>query len=94
VLGQPGRALKAARDVRRDDLLTLSWGAHNLDKAQALADSRRGGEAVETLVEAHAVSPEWFRHQGLARSLVSDLVERQRRLTPALRQLAGSVGVN
>jgi transcriptional regulator with XRE-family HTH domain len=94
VLGQSGRALKAAQGVRRENLLGISWGAHHLDKAQALADSRRGGEAVDALAEAHSVSPEWFRHQGLARSLVRELVERQRRLTPALRQLAGSVDVN
>jgi transcriptional regulator with XRE-family HTH domain len=94
VLGQSARALKAARGVRRENLLHISYGAHKLDVAQALIDSRRGGEAVGALLEAQAVSAEWFRHQGLARNLVRDLVARQKRLTPALRQLAGSIGVN
>lgn len=94
VLGNPGRALKAAGGVHRDDLLGISYGAHKLDVAQSLTDLRHGGEAVDALLEAHSVSAEWFRHQGLARNLVRELVEQQRRLTPALRKLAGSVGVN
>ena len=94
VLGHHSQALKAAKGVHRENLLGISYGAHKLDVAQALTETRRGGEAVEALVEANSLSPEWFRHQGLARSLVRELVERQRRLTPALRQLAGSVDVN
>jgi hypothetical protein len=94
VLGHSGRALNAAKGVHRENLLHISYGSHKLDVAQALTDSRRGSEAVDALLEAHSVSAEWFRHQGLARNLVRELVERQRRLTPALRKLAGSVGVN
>lgn len=94
VLGLPGTALKAAQGVRRENLLHISWGAHKLDVAQALVDARRGRDATEALVEAYEVSPEWFRHQGLARALVRELVERERRLTGALRKLAASVGVS
>jgi hypothetical protein len=43
------------------------------------------------LTQARAQSPVWFRHQGVARCLVADLVEQQRRLSPALRELAASV---
>lgn len=92
-LGRPGRALKAAEGVRRENLLHISWGAHKLDVAVALADARRDRDAVEALSEAHGVSAEWFRHQGMARSLVRELVERQRRLSGPLRQLATTVGV-
>lgn len=94
VLGRPGRALKAAQGVRRESLLHISWGAHNLDVAQAHLDARRLGDATDALLEACSVSPEWFRHQGLARGLVRDLVEQRRRLTPQLRQLAASLGVS
>jgi hypothetical protein len=93
-LGRPARALKAAQRVRRESLLHISYGAHKMDVAQALTDMRRDRDAIEALTEARAVSEEWFRHQGLARSLVRELVERQRRLTGPLRQLAASVGVN
>lgn len=93
VLGRPGDALKAATRVHRGDLLQISWGAHHLDKAQALMDARKDREATEALLEAHGVSAEWFRHQGLARSLVRDLVHQQRRLSGPLRELAVAVGV-
>jgi transcriptional regulator with XRE-family HTH domain len=93
VLGKPGEALKAARDVRREDLLPISWGAHHLDVAQAYTDARRWREATEALLTANEVSPEWFRHQGIARNLVRGLVEQQQRLTAPLRKLAASVGV-
>jgi transcriptional regulator with XRE-family HTH domain len=91
MLGHPRRALTAALDVRRDDLLPISWGRHLLDVAQSQLDSRREDAALGTLQAAQAVSPEWFRHQPPARSLVADLIERRRRLTPALRALAQAV---
>lgn len=94
VLGQPGAALKAAKDVHRENLLPISWGAHNLDIAQALAGMGTGKtrQATAALMEAHEVSPEWFRHQGLARGLVRDLVRRQQRLSEPLKTLATTVG--
>jgi transcriptional regulator with XRE-family HTH domain len=94
VLGRPAEALRAAAMVRRPDLLAISWGAHNLDVAQACLDTpRRRHDAIGALWEAHQVSPEWFRHQGLARSLVRDVVEHERRLTPQVRRLAATAGV-
>lgn len=93
VLGQPAKALKAAQGVHRENLLHISYGAHQLDVAQAHTDMRRGPEAVNALLEAQSVSAEWFRHQGLARSLVREQVERQKRLSAPLRKLAGSVGI-
>lgn len=95
VLGRPGRALKAAQGVRRKDLLGISWGAHHLDKAQALAADGRAGDnrrAVDALAVAHAVSPEWFRHQGLARSLTRELADRRTRLGEPLSTLMESIG--
>jgi transcriptional regulator with XRE-family HTH domain len=94
VLGRPVDALKAAEGVRRESLLHISWGAHQLDIAQACMDARRFDGATDALLEAHSVSSEWFRHQGLARGLVRDLIGQQRRLTPRLRQLAAGAGVN
>lgn len=95
VLGRPGRALEAARQVRRSDLLGISWGAHHLDKAQALAADARPDadkQAVEALLVAHDVSPEWFRHQGAARSLTQEMASRRARLGEPLSTLMAAVG--
>jgi transcriptional regulator with XRE-family HTH domain len=95
VMGRPGRAIEAARKVRREDLLGISWGAHHLDKAQALATDGRAGDdrkAVQALAVAHGVSPEWFRHQGLARTLTRELADRRTRLGEPLATLVEAVG--
>lgn len=94
MLHQPDRALKAARSVDRADLHEISWGRHLLDVAQAHAYARHMDAAESTLGEAEALSTEWFRHQGPARALVSDLVHESRRLSPSLRRLARTVGVD
>jgi transcriptional regulator with XRE-family HTH domain len=92
VLREPGKALQAARKVEQDKLPgTISRGRHLLDVAQAHVDARQGQAATATLNRARAMAPVWFRHQGVARSLVLELCEQQRRLTPALRELATSI---
>jgi transcriptional regulator with XRE-family HTH domain len=93
VLGRPGRALKAAQGVRKADLLHISWGAHKLDVAQAwAADGQHDSEAAGALALAYEVSPEWFRHQGLARSLTRELAERRTRLGEPLSTLMAAIG--
>ncbi len=94
VLGKPTEALRAAERVRRSDLLHISYGVHQLDVARACLEARRNRDAAEALSEALGVSTEWFRSQADSRGLVRDLIERERRMTPALRQLALSVGLN
>jgi transcriptional regulator with XRE-family HTH domain len=92
VLREPGKALEAARNVELDKLPgTISQGRHLLDVAQAHVDARHGQAATATLDRARAMAPVWFRHQGVARSLVLELCEQQRRLTPALRELATTI---
>jgi hypothetical protein len=90
-LGQPGKALAAAKDVRREDLYPISYGRHLLDVAQAHTDARQLDRAVAILMEARNIAPVWFRHQAPARSLVGSLAERQTRLSPALRELVAAV---
>ncbi|MGH3121347.1 MAG: helix-turn-helix domain-containing protein, partial [Streptosporangiaceae bacterium] len=80
VAREPGRALEAAGRVRPGDLPgTISRGRHLLDVAQAHADARHGTEATAVLAKASALAPVWFRHQGVARVLVSELLEQQHR---------------
>jgi transcriptional regulator with XRE-family HTH domain len=93
-LREPGRALKAAIGVQRDDLFAISYGRHLIDVAQAQIDARDLQATQDTLLEAEATSSEWFRHQGPARSLVSELVHETKRLSPQLRRLAKSAGVD
>lgn len=94
VLGEPGRALAAARGVRREDLRTISYGRHLLDVALANVDARRADLATVALKEAKDLAPVWFRHQPAARTLVADLAERQSRLSPVLRELVRSLNTH
>jgi transcriptional regulator with XRE-family HTH domain len=92
-LGEPGQALEAARKIKPGDLKGISRGAHLLDVAQAHTDAKHQRAAVERLQEARAVSPVWFRHQGIARSLVRDIREEATRPSPAIRSLAETLAL-
>jgi transcriptional regulator with XRE-family HTH domain len=91
VAREPAKALTAARKIHPGDLAGISYGRHLLDVAQAHTDARHPAAATAVLAQARAQAPVWFRHQGVARSLIADLVEQQKRLSPALRGLAASV---
>jgi hypothetical protein len=93
VLEEPGKALAAAANVRRDDLLRISWGAHQLDVALANLIRGRNQAALEALRQAYEVSAEWWRHQGVAREVTAELVRRARRLDDGLRELKKAAGV-
>ena len=94
MLRKPDRALKSARAVDRADLFGISWGRHLLDVASSHVEARHFQTAESTLAEAASVSAEWFRHQGPARTLVTDLVHESRRLSPGLRRLARTVDID
>lgn len=93
VLGESAGALKAARRVNRADLLRISWGAHQLDIAMASLDMKRVSATVDALWAAHAVSPEWARHQGLFRTLVLGALRAENRLSARTRKLAAAAGL-
>lgn len=93
MLREPARALESARRIRPGDLQGISHGRHLLDVAQAHVDARHRRAAVERLQEARNLSPVWFRHQGVARSLVRDIREEETRPSPAIRSLARSLAV-
>lgn len=87
MLHQPDKALGAAPGVRREDLYTISYGSHLLDVAQAYVDLGNADAAEGVLQEAKNVAPVWFRHQALARSLVTELRQRRVRPSAAMRDL-------
>jgi hypothetical protein len=93
-LREPGRALEAAQRIRRGDLTGISHGRHLLDVAQAHTDAKHRRAAVERLQEARDVSPVWFRHQNVARSLVREIREDEIRPSPAIRSLARSLALS
>ena len=90
-LDEPARALDASREVHREDLYRISWARHRLNDAHALVQRRKVDEAVNVASEAYSISPEWFRHQKFAASIVTDLVARKSRLPEPLQVMASSV---
>ncbi|MEV7014045.1 helix-turn-helix transcriptional regulator [Streptosporangium sp. NPDC051022] len=91
---EPDKALRASRRIQPGDLAGISYGRHLLDVAQAHLDSRHREAAVERIEEARAQSPVWFRHQGVARSLVEEIREAETRPSPVVRSLARSLDLN
>jgi hypothetical protein len=52
---------------------------HQLDIAASHLALHKPTDAIEQLLDGRDQAPEWMRHQGYARGLVSDLVEARRR---------------
>lgn len=94
VTREPAKALTAARKIHPGDLSGIAHGRHLLDVAQAHTDARHPQAAITVLTQARAIAPIWFRHQGIARALVTDLYAQHRRIPPALRNLAAAVDPN
>lgn len=94
VTGEAAKALESAHRIRPGDLRGISCGRHLLDVAQAHLEARHHRAAAQALESALALVPVWWRHQTLARSLVHDLVQRERRMSPTLRRLAKNAGIS
>jgi transcriptional regulator with XRE-family HTH domain len=92
VLHEPTEALRAAAGIRPDDLPPVAYGRHLIDRAQASLDAADLAATERSLLDAQALSAEWFRHQGPARALVAELVHEAQRLSPPLQQLASALG--
>jgi transcriptional regulator with XRE-family HTH domain len=88
-LGDAGRALRAAATVDATGLSPERQARLLIDVARAHAQRRQVHEAVATLAEAEAITPEQVRGHDLVRQLVSDLLTMQDPPTAELRGLAG-----
>lgn len=88
-------ALAAARSMPTESSLrVVSHARHLEDVAIAQTKLRRDAEAVETLNRMERLAPKWIRYEPGVRSIVAELVDRERRIkTPTLRQLAQRLGV-
>ena len=67
---------------------------HLADRACAHASLGEEEQALALLLTAEAMSPDWIRHQTLARAVTRDLLAAERRRSTPLRQLAKRIGVN
>lgn len=94
-LGNPARGLDLAREVPGSRGMPQVWRArHLIDVAQAHTLLRNDRDAVGTLETIERTAPGWLRYQGLARSMVAELLRRERRsATPSLRSFAAMLGV-
>jgi transcriptional regulator with XRE-family HTH domain len=88
-LGDAGRALRAAATVDTTGLSAERQARLLIDVARAHAQRRQVHEAVTTLAEAEAITPEQVRGHDLVRQLVSDLLTMQDPPSADLRGLAG-----
>ncbi|MGW2515323.1 helix-turn-helix domain-containing protein [Streptomyces scopuliridis] len=64
---------------------------HHLDVAYAHVKLRQYSEAMEKLTALHKASPEWLPNQSPARTVLGQIIERRRTLTPEMRQMATAI---
>jgi len=71
-----------------------NWDRHRLDVARAHAKLGSHQDAMDELSTIKASSPEWLRHQSMARYVMTDILERRKRtLTQDMREMASHLGV-
>jgi transcriptional regulator with XRE-family HTH domain len=92
---RPGRALDLARTMPDEAAMPPATRARFLaDVAYAQMALGRDADAVETLLKIEREAPSFLRYQPYPRSIVRELIERERRaITPRLRGLATRLGV-
>ena len=85
-------ALKTARDMPPGDALPLASRARHLaDRALALARTGEAQKALDSLLTAERIGPDWIRYQTLPRQIVSELLDQEAR--KPLRTFAQRLGV-
>ncbi|PZT76330.1 MULTISPECIES: helix-turn-helix domain-containing protein [unclassified Streptomyces] len=71
-----------------------NWDRHRLDVARAHAKLGSHQDAMDELSTIKNASPEWLRHQAMARYIMTDILERRKRtLTQDMRDMAVHLGV-
>lgn len=90
----PGVVEAASRMPANPGLPLASQCRHLTDRACAHANLGQDDKALALLLTAEGMSPDWIRHQTLARSVTHDLLAAERRRSTPLRELAQRIGVN
>ncbi|MFF8845464.1 helix-turn-helix domain-containing protein [Streptomyces sp. NPDC015127] len=71
-----------------------NWDRHRLDVARAHALLGSHQDAMEELNTIRRSSPEWLKHQSMARYIMRDILShRKRTLTQDMREMAAHLGV-
>lgn len=93
---RPALALDLARTMPADAAMPTATRARFLaDVAYAQMALGKDAEAVETLLKIEREAPTFLRYQPYPRSIVRELLERERRaITPRLRGLATRLGID
>lgn len=85
-------ALDTARAMPRGNGLPLASKCRHLaDKSLALTRTGHHGEALDALLAAEAMGPDWIRHQALPKQIVAELLDHDG--ASRLRQFANHLGV-
>jgi transcriptional regulator with XRE-family HTH domain len=88
-------ALDAASRMPANPGLPLAARCRHLtDRACAHAGLGQEEQALALLLTTESMSPDWIRHQSLARAVTRDLLTAERTRSTPLRQLAKRIGVN
>ncbi len=84
----------ASRMPANPGLPLASHCRHLTDRACAHTNLGQEDEALALLLTAAKMSPDWIRHQPLARAVVQDLLTAERRRSTPLRELAKRIGAH
>jgi transcriptional regulator with XRE-family HTH domain len=88
-------ALVAASQMPTNPGLPLASRCRHLaDLACAHANLGHEDLSLTMLLTAESMSPDWIRHQTMARAVIRDLLTAERRRSTPLRELAKRIGVN
>jgi transcriptional regulator with XRE-family HTH domain len=94
ITGKPDQVLAIHAQIAGRSLvhaMSASVLRHDLDVGLAHAQLRQYGEAVDVLDGIRRKAPQWLRVQRTARDLMETVVDRRRKLTPQMRQVAAAV---
>jgi transcriptional regulator with XRE-family HTH domain len=94
-MGDGDLAIRRSKRVDTDAIPSRERQARYLiDVARAYSQARKDAAALQIISEAHRRAPEYVANHVMAREVVAELLERERRaVTPGLRTLAKKMGI-
>lgn len=92
---ESAEALRAARTVPDLQTLPPTWRARfHVDRALAYTDVNDEGRALQALLRAEDIAPEWMRYHATSRRIVAELRGRERRRTSPVTELADRLNLD